>query len=71
MIEEVMHPDDFEGSQAELYMQLADVGESQFVHRAVASGASILELGCGTGRMTRACSNWDIPSPRWTTTRRR
>jgi SAM-dependent methyltransferase len=44
---------DFEGSQTELYLHLTDVGESQLVHRAVASGASILELGCGTGRMTR------------------
>ncbi len=43
----------FEGSQTELYLQLTDVGESQLVHHAVASGASILELGCGTGRMTK------------------
>ena len=46
-------PEGFEGSQAELYVQLADLGESQIVHRAIANGASILELGCGTGRMTR------------------
>jgi SAM-dependent methyltransferase len=46
-------PEGFEGSQSELYLQLADAGESQLVHRTVASGASILELGCGTGRMTR------------------
>ena len=44
----------FQGSQAELYLLLADVGESQQVHEAVVSGAAILELGCGTGRMTRA-----------------
>jgi SAM-dependent methyltransferase len=43
----------FEGSQTELYLHLADLGESQLVHDAVASGASILELGCGTGRMTQ------------------
>lgn len=54
MIHAVKHPESFEGSQAELYLQLADVGESQLVHQAVADGASILELGCGTGRMTRA-----------------
>jgi SAM-dependent methyltransferase len=53
MIQEVKHPEGFEGSQAELYLQLADVGESKLVHRAVADGASILELGSGTGRMTR------------------
>jgi SAM-dependent methyltransferase len=49
----VRRSEGFEGSQTELYLQLADVGESQLVHRAVADGASILELGCGTGRMTR------------------
>ncbi len=46
-------PEGFEGSQAELYVHLADLGESQVVHGAIADGASILELGCGTGRMTR------------------
>ena len=50
---QVVKSSDFEGSQAALYLQLTDVGESQLVHHAVASGASILELGCGTGRMTR------------------
>jgi SAM-dependent methyltransferase len=49
----VNRPEGFEGSQAELYLQLEDVGESRFVHRAVARGSPILELGCGTGRMTR------------------
>ena len=53
MIHEVKRPEGFEGSQAELYRHLADVGESQLVHGAVANGASILELGCGTGRITR------------------
>ena len=48
-----MNGSGFEGSQTELYLQLTDVGESQLVHHAVASGASILELGCGTGRITR------------------
>ena len=37
----------FQGSQTELYLHLTDVGESQLVHRGVASGVSILELGCG------------------------
>jgi spermidine synthase len=49
----VAHPERFEGSQADLYLQLADVGESQLVHFAVPNRASILELGSGTGRMTR------------------
>ena len=53
MIKGVKRPDGFDGSQTELYQHLTDVGESQLVHRAVANGASILELGSGTGRMTR------------------
>lgn len=36
-----------------LYLLLRDFGESEVVHRHVPSGAEILELGCGTGRMTR------------------
>ncbi len=54
MIQGVKRPEGFEGSQTELYLHLADVGESQLVHRAVADGAPILELGCGTGRVTRS-----------------
>jgi SAM-dependent methyltransferase len=53
MIQGVTRPESFEGSQPELYLQLPDVGESQLVHRVVAAGAPILELGCGTGRITR------------------
>jgi SAM-dependent methyltransferase len=53
MIQAVRHPEGFEGSQAELYVHLTDVGESRLVHLAVANEAPILELGCGTGRMTR------------------
>jgi SAM-dependent methyltransferase len=33
---------------------MTDTGEAQIVHEAVGPGASILELGCGTGRITRA-----------------
>ena len=54
MIEGVTSPDGFGGSQAELYLLLTDFGESQIVHAAAVDRGSILELGCGTGRMTRA-----------------
>ncbi len=47
-----IQPAGFEGSPVELYRRLRDVGESQLVHTAVGDGVSILELGCGTGRMT-------------------
>ncbi len=45
--------DTFDGSMADLYKRLTDSGESAVVPAAVPVGASILELGCGTGRMTR------------------
>jgi SAM-dependent methyltransferase len=45
----VITPD---GCAVDLYAQLPDFGEPAIVHDAVAPGASILELGCGTGRLT-------------------
>ncbi|MGH3259019.1 MAG: class I SAM-dependent methyltransferase [Streptosporangiaceae bacterium] len=47
----VITPD---GCAVDLYAQLPDFGESAIVHAAAGPGASILELGCGTGRITRA-----------------
>ncbi len=43
-----------DGCAVDLYAQLPDFGESAIVHAAAGPGASILELGCGTGRITRA-----------------
>ena len=37
----------------DLYLLLSDFGESDVVHSHVPGEAEILELGCGTGRMTR------------------
>ena len=43
-----------DGCAVEFYALLPEFGESQIVHAAVPPGASILELGCGTGRILRA-----------------
>jgi len=45
----VITPD---GCAVELYALLPPGGEPEIVHRAIPEGASILELGAGTGRMT-------------------
>jgi SAM-dependent methyltransferase len=42
-----------DGSPVELYARLPELGEGELVARAVPAGGSILELGCGTGRITR------------------
>jgi SAM-dependent methyltransferase len=42
-----------DGSPVELYALLPDRGEGERVAQAVSPGSSILELGCGTGRITR------------------
>lgn len=43
-----------DGSPVEVYRLLPDLGQAAIVHAAVPAGASILELGCGTGRVTAA-----------------
>ena len=45
----VITPD---GCAVEFYARLPDFGEPAIVHDAAGAGASILELGCGTGRIT-------------------
>ncbi len=42
-----------DGSPVEVYALLPERGEGELVAAAVPSGGTILELGCGTGRMTR------------------
>jgi SAM-dependent methyltransferase len=42
-----------DGSPVELYALLPERGEGELVARAVPAGGSILELGCGAGRITR------------------
>ncbi|OZV76999.1 hypothetical protein CA850_24820 [Micromonospora echinospora] len=41
-----------DGSSVDLYARLPTWGEPELVHRALPPAASILELGCGAGRMT-------------------
>jgi len=42
-----------DGCAVDLYLLLQPRGEAELIHAAVRDGASILELGCGTGRITR------------------
>jgi SAM-dependent methyltransferase len=42
-----------DGSPVELYALLPEMGEGERIAQAVPPGGSILELGCGAGRMTR------------------
>jgi SAM-dependent methyltransferase len=42
-----------DGCAVDFYALLPSFGEAEIVHAAVPSGASVLELGCGTGRILR------------------
>lgn len=42
-----------DGSPVELYARLPELGEGEIVASALPQGSSVLELGCGTGRITR------------------
>lgn len=42
-----------DGCAVDFYAQLSDNGEPAIVHDAAGAGTSILELGCGAGRVTR------------------
>jgi SAM-dependent methyltransferase len=42
-----------DGSPVELYARLPELGEGDVVAFVLPEGASVLELGCGTGRITR------------------
>jgi SAM-dependent methyltransferase len=43
-----------DGCPVELYARLPLMGEPEIIHSAIPAGSSILELGCGTGRLLRA-----------------
>ncbi|WP_163508863.1 class I SAM-dependent methyltransferase [Fodinicola acaciae] len=42
-----------DGCAVDLYAQLPPAGEPEIVHAAIPPGGSVLELGCGTGRILR------------------
>src|SRR5215469_10475132 len=42
-----------DGSPVELYARLPELGEGEVLASVVPAGASVLELGCGVGRITR------------------
>jgi SAM-dependent methyltransferase len=42
-----------DGSPVEVYARLPELGEGEVVASVLPAGASVLELGCGTGRITR------------------
>jgi SAM-dependent methyltransferase len=42
-----------DGCAVDLYALLEPRGEAEMIHAAVSPGATVLELGCGTGRITR------------------
>ncbi|GAA1034507.1 class I SAM-dependent methyltransferase [Amycolatopsis albidoflavus] len=44
-----MTPD---GCPVDLYLELPSAGEPEVIHGAVPAGAAVLELGCGSGRVT-------------------
>ncbi|HEV8164089.1 MAG TPA: class I SAM-dependent methyltransferase [Actinomycetota bacterium] len=50
-----------DGCAVEFYALLPPMGEPSIVHAAVPEGASILELGCGTGRILRPLADLGHP----------
>lgn len=50
-----------DGCAVEFYDLLPPMGEAEIVHAALPAGASILELGCGTGRILRPLAGLGHP----------
>jgi 2-polyprenyl-3-methyl-5-hydroxy-6-metoxy-1,4-benzoquinol methylase len=45
-----------DGCAVEVYLLLPPLGEPELIADAVPAGASILDLGCGVGRIARGCA---------------
>lgn len=50
-----------DGCAVDFYALLPRGGEAEIVHAAIPSGASVLELGCGTGRILRGLAELGHP----------
>jgi SAM-dependent methyltransferase len=50
-----------DGCAVDFYVLLPSFGEAEIVHSAVGDGASVLELGCGTGRILRPLARLGHP----------
>ncbi len=60
-----------DGCPVEVYAALPPDGEAEIIHGAAPAGGSVLELGCGTGRIASTPWSWPAdyrPSsgPSWT-----
>src|SRR5258707_15318454 len=50
-----------DGCAVDLYGRLSAAGEPEIVHAAVPAGSSVLELGCGTGRISTGLARLGHP----------
>ena len=50
-----------DGCAVDFYARMTAMGEPAIVHDAIGPGASILELGCGTGRITHPLTGLGHP----------
>jgi SAM-dependent methyltransferase len=46
-----------DGSPVDVYRHLPAAGEAELIHEAIPAGATVLDLGCGTGRIARVLAS--------------
>jgi hypothetical protein len=54
-----------DGCAVDLYRQLPALGEAEIVHAAIHPDAAVLDLGCGTGRITHPLVELGHPVASW------